>query len=68
MESCVIKANYIYLYSRNSIADSLQNNVEKLGKKLFIWKIEILFKNKFPRWISQYDFLLIHFITVIKGI
>lgn len=65
MESCVIKANYIYLHSRNSIADSLQNNVEKLGKKLFIWKTEILFKNKFSQWISQYDFLLIHFITVI---
>lgn len=49
MESCVIKANYIYLHSRNSIADSLQNNVEKLGKKLFIWKTEILFKNKFSQ-------------------
>lgn len=41
MESCIIKINYIYLYSRNSIADLLRNNVEKLGRIVYLenWNI-----------------------------
>lgn len=31
----MIKINYIYLYSRNLIADLLRNNIEKLGNCLF---------------------------------
>lgn len=32
----MIKINYIYLYSRNLIADLLRNNIEKLGRIVYL--------------------------------
>lgn len=37
----IIYLNYIYLYSRNLIADLLRNNIEKLGRIVYLenWNI-----------------------------